>query len=179
MRLHLIRTRPKAAALSGACALMALACAAVVATRLQAAAPITVAVADFDYVDTSGEVTDQSAEHRARIASFADLLRETLAATGEVRVLKLDCPTAPCTPTAMHPDDFVAAARRSGARLVIYGGIRKMSTLVQWGDVELLDLQAEKLLLHRTVSFRGDNDQAYRRAALFVSDTVREALPKP
>src|SRR6266850_1272597 len=30
-----------------------------------AAAPIAVAVADFDYFDTSGEVTDQSAEHLA------------------------------------------------------------------------------------------------------------------
>ncbi len=29
-------------------------------------APLTVAVADFAYLDTSGEVRDQSAEHRAR-----------------------------------------------------------------------------------------------------------------
>lgn len=93
-------------------------------------------------------------------------------------MLPFDCPEHPCTPVSMHPDDFVAAARRSGARLVVYGGIRKMSTLVQWGDVELLDLDNGKLLLKRTVSFRGDNDEAYRRAAAFVGDTVRDAMPK-
>jgi hypothetical protein len=50
---------------------------------------------------------------------------------------------------------------------------------VQWGDFELLDLQSEKLLLQRTVSFRGDNGEAFRRAAAFVGDTLREAMPKP
>jgi hypothetical protein len=142
------------------------------------AAPLTIAVADFDYVDTSGEVKDQSAEHRSRVAQFAELVRENLGAQGDYRVLPLDCPEHPCTPVSMHPDDFIAAARRSGARLVVYGGIRKMSTLVQWGDVELLDLDNEKLLLKRTVSFRGDNDEAYRRAAAFVGDTIRDAMPK-
>jgi hypothetical protein len=143
------------------------------------AAPLTIAVADFDYSDTSGEVRDQSAEHRARMAQFMEPVRENLGAQGGYRVLTLECPQSPCTPTNMHPDDFVAAARRSGARFVVYGGIRKMSTLVQWGDVELLDLEADKLLLRRTVSFRGDNDDAYRRAASFVGDTVRDAMPKP
>ena len=64
---------------------------------------------------------------------------------------------------------FIAAARKAGARLVVYGGIRKMSTLVQWGEIQLLDLEAEKLLMRRTVTFRGDNDAAYRHAANFVS----------
>ena len=144
-----------------------------------AAAPIAVAVADFDYFDTSGEVTDQSAEHLARVASFANLLRDNLAAQGDYRVVTIECPDHPCTATSMSQDVFIAAARKAGARLVVYGGIRKMSTLVQWGVVELLDLQSDKLLMRRTVTFRGDNDEAYRRAALFVGDTLRDAMPKP
>jgi hypothetical protein len=39
------------------------------------AEPLTIAVADFDYVDTSGEVKDQRAEHKARVAKFAELVR--------------------------------------------------------------------------------------------------------
>jgi hypothetical protein len=128
-----------------------------------AAAPIAVAVADFDYFDTSGEVADQSAEHRARVASFAKLLRDI----------------QPCTATSMSQDVFIAAVRRAGARLVVYGGIRKMSTLVQWGEIQLLDLEAEKLLMRRTVTFRGDNDAAYRHAANFVGDQLKETMPKP
>jgi len=146
---------------------------------VRSATPLTIAVADFDYTDTSGEVNDQSAAHRARVAQFADLVRENLSAQGDYQVLTLDCPEHPCTPINMRPDNFIAAARQSGARFVVYGGIRKMSTLVQWGDFELLDLQGEKLLLQRTVSFRGDNDEAFRRAAAFVGDTLREAMPKP
>ena len=154
---------------------------AAVALSLQAGvaawgAPLTIAVADFDYVDTSGEARDQSAEHKARLVKFAELVRENLSARGDYRVLSFECSEHPCTPINMHPDDFIAAARRSGARFVVYGGIRKMSTLVQWGDVELLDLETEKLLLKRTVSFRGDNDEAFSRAAAFVGDTVTDAL---
>ena len=123
--------------------------------------------ADFDYFDTSAEVTDQSAEHRARVASFAKLLRDHLAAQGDYRVVPIECSDHPCTATSMSQDVFIAAARKAGARLVVYGGIRKMSTLVQWGEIQLLDLEAEKLLMRRTVTFRGDNDAAYRHAAEF------------
>ncbi|MBV8700041.1 DUF2380 domain-containing protein [Bradyrhizobium sp.] len=170
----IVRSCGRIIAMAGLAAL----CAAVAAPA-RSAAPLTIAVADFDYTDTSGEVNDQAAAHRARVAQFADLVRENLSARGDYQVLPLDCPEHPCTPINMRPDDFIAAARRSGARFVVYGGIRKMSTLVQWGDFELLDLQGEKLLLQRTVSFRGDNDEAFRRAAAFVGDTLREAMPKP
>jgi hypothetical protein len=49
---------------------------------------------------------------------------------------------------------------------------------VQWGDVELLDLEADKVLFRQTVTFRGDTDEAYRRAAAFVGGTVRDAMEK-
>src|SRR5688500_18464564 len=65
-----------------------------------AAAPLAVAVADFDYFDTSGEVADQSAEHRARVASFAKLLRDNLAAQGNYRVVPIECSDHPCTATS-------------------------------------------------------------------------------
>jgi hypothetical protein len=145
----------------------------------RAATEIPVAVADFDYSDTSGEVTDQTQEHRARVASFAELLREDIAVGGTYRVVQLDCPEHPCTAGTMPPDDFVAAARRAGARLVVYGGIHKMSTLVQWGKVQLLDLQRNEVVLQRTVTFRGDNDTAFRRAAAFVGETLKDVMPKP
>ncbi len=79
----------------------------------------------------------------------------------------------------MGADEFTAAARRAGARLVVYGGIRKMSTLVQWGRIQVLDLDSNQLLLQRVITFRGDTDTAFNRAAAFVGDMVKEALPKP
>ena len=150
-----------------------------VPVKSPAAAPIAVAVADFDYFDTSGEVVDQSAEHRARVASFATLLRDQVSAQGDYRVVPIECRDPPCTATSLSQDVFVAAARKAGARLVIYGGIRKMSTLVQWGEIQLLDLESEQLLMQRTVTFRGAAAAAYRHAASFVSDQLKQAMPKP
>jgi Protein of unknown function (DUF2380) len=148
------------------------------AAGARAAAPVVVVVADFDYSDTSGEVADQVPEHRARVAAFGELLRQDLGAEGQYRVLRLDCPDRACT-AGTRPDDLVAAARRSGARLLVYGGIRKMSTLIQWGEVQLLDLDSNQLLLRRTVTFRGDTDMAFRRAAEFVVETLKDVMPKP
>ena len=144
----------------------------------QAAAPLTIAVADFDYIDTSGEVKDQRAAHQARMAQFAELLRAKLGAEGEFRVIPIECAEPPCTPINMQPARFIDVSRRSGARFVVYGGIHKMSTLVQWGDIQLLDLEADKVLLRQNVTFRGDTDEAYRRAAAFVGESVKDAMAK-
>ncbi len=145
---------------------------------VRAAAPLTIAVADFDYIDTSGEARDQRAAHQARMAEFAELLRTKLGAQGDFRVMPLACAEPPCTPINMQPQRFIDASRRSGARYVLYGGIHKISTLVQWGDVQLLDLEADKVLFRQNVTFRGDTDEAFRRAAAFVGDAVRDAVEK-
>jgi hypothetical protein len=47
------------------------------------------------------------------------------------------------------------------------------------GRVQLLDLDSNRVLLQRMVTFRGDTDTAYSRAAAFVSDTLRDVMPKP
>lgn len=175
----MLRTAISRRAATTALTLFAILATSLLPSNSRAAAPIAVAVADFDYFDTSGEVVDQSAEHRARVASFATLLRDNISTQADYRVVPIECPDHPCTATSMSQDLFIAAARKAGARLVIYGGIRKMSTLIQWGEIQLLDLEAERLIMRRTVTFRGDNDAAYRHAANFVSDTLKETMPKP
>lgn len=90
-----------------------------------AASPISVAVADFDYIDSSGEPVDQTAKHAALVSAFAQRLRDDLAGRSDYRVIPIDCPKHPCTAAKMPPDDFVDAARRAGAQFVVYGGISK------------------------------------------------------
>jgi hypothetical protein len=172
------RGRARAIATVGATAALAFFISPFQASDAVSAAPLAVAVADFDYIDTSGEVRDQRAEHQARMARFAELLRESISAQGDFRVLPLECAERPCTPINMQPQKFIDASRRSGARFILYGGIHKISTLVQWGDVQLLDLQADKVLFRQNVTFRGDTDEAYRRAAAFVGGSVKDALEK-
>lgn len=125
---------------------------------------IPVVVADFDYHDTSGEVADQRVEHAARVKVFARMLRERLAEEGKYKVLRLDCDKVACSAGSIGADDLVSAAVKSDARLLVYGGIHKMSTLIQWGSVQVVDLQRKDLLLNRLFSIRGDTDEAFRRA---------------
>ena len=101
---------------------------------------IPVVVADFDYNDTSGEVADQRAEHAARVKAFAGLLRERLAGEGKYKVLRLDCAKATCSAGSIGADDLIAAARKADARLLVYGGIHKMSSLIEWGSVQVVAL---------------------------------------
>ena len=139
---------------------------------------IPVVVADFDYHDTSGEVADQRVEHAARVKEFALVLRERLAEEGKYKVLRLDCDKVACSAGSTGADDLVSAAVKSDARLLVYGGIHKMSTLIQWGSVQVVDLQRKELLLNRLFSIRGDTDEAFRRAAKFIGETLHDLTPK-
>ena len=131
-------------------------------------------IADFDNFDTAGEDAERSAEHAERVKAFANLLRDDLAGDGRYRLVPLTCPGSPCLAAKTRPADFLQAARNSGARLFVYGGIHKQSTLVQWVLVHAIDLEKDKLVLERTFSLRGDTDEAFRRAADFIVEYVKD-----
>lgn len=142
-------------------------------------APVRAAVADFDNFDTSGESSDRTRAHAARVGAFAGILDDHLAAEGEFEIAQLVCPQSPCSPTAMPPAKFLQAARDSGARLVVYGGIQKMSTLVQIGFVQAIDLETDELVFNQAITFRGDTDEAYRKAASFVAGYLKDVRLDP
>jgi Protein of unknown function (DUF2380) len=139
---------------------------------------VPVVVADFDYEDTSGEMEDKRAAHTARVKMFPNLVRERLAREDKYKVLRLDCAKATCSSDGIGAEDLVAAALTADARLLVYGRIHKMSTLIQWGSIQVVDVQRKQLLLNRLFSFRGDTDEAFRRAAEFVVEMTKEVTPK-
>ncbi len=145
---------------------------AVVATPAGSAQPIPIAVLDFDYSDSSGEPQDQTAVHSARLGAFATRIRAALASSGAYRVVVANCPVPPCSARNYAPDALVAMARQAGAKLLLFGGLHKMSTLVQWGRVELIDVGDNRLLDDRHLSFRGDDEEAWRRAADYVAQKL-------
>ena len=150
------------------------------AARTGAMEPVPIAVLDFDYSDNSGEPQDQTAAHRARLAEFASLIRAALAGSGAYRVVAATCPAAPCSAKNYAPDELFAMARKAGAKLMLFGALHKMSTLVQWGRVELVDVEENRLLDERHLSFRGDDDRAFRRAADFVAQKlVKQTTQEP
>ncbi len=137
--------------------------------------PIPIAVADFDYFDTSGEPTNQQAEHQARLRAFADAIRADLERDGRYRVVTLSCPQTRCAAAELAPADLLERARAAGANRLLYGGIQKMSTLIQNAKVQVVDIPENKLRFDRLITFRGDTDESWQRAERFiVRDLISE-----
>ena len=141
----------------------------------QAGAP-ALAVTAPDYIDTSGEPRDQAADHAQRVKLFADSLRADLATSGKFRVTPLDCSSSPCTAATSDPAALVAKAKQAGAAYLLIGGIHKMSTLVQWAKFDILDVNTQLVVFDRLLTFRGDDDTAWKRAETFLD---REILQQP
>ncbi len=138
------------------------------------AAPFTLAVIDFDYVDTSGEPNDQREDHARRLRDFMMSLRRDLARDGKFRIVALDCGDAPCAVGKETPTDLFDSAKKAGARLLLYGGVHKMSTLVQWAKTQLVDVEKNRLIDDRWLTFRGDDDEAWRRAEAYLAKRLAE-----
>ncbi|MET3908400.1 hypothetical protein ABID59_002746 [Bradyrhizobium sp. S3.3.6] len=122
------------------------------------AAETTVALDDFSYADTSAEPADQSAAHERRLQAFMVALRRDIAADPRYRL---------------------APSMQQGAAFKVIGGIQKTSTLVQWAKVAVIDVGAKKVVMDKLYTFRGDNDESWERAEIFVSREVMAALAQP
>jgi len=157
---------------------LVLACAfSVFASAPRAAEPIAVAVADFDYIDPSGGVMTQGRVHADRLRTLVEQVREGLDQSGRYRVVPLTCGSAPCSAGRTDPAELLAKARAVGARLLIYGGIQKMNAMVQYGNAEVVDLKADRLVFDRNIAFRNDSDEAWTHAAKFlVAELMKENL---
>jgi hypothetical protein len=138
--------------------------------------PVALAVLNLDYVDTSGEPTDQTAAHQRRAADFISALQRDLAANGQYRILPMSCGSAPCEP-AMNPSELQKAARAAGVKLVLLGGVHKMSTLVQWAKIQIADEERGQIVFDRLVTFRGDTDEAWQKAESFIARDVLQSAP--
>jgi hypothetical protein len=64
----------------------------------------------------------------------------------------------------------------SGARILIIGGLHKMSTLVQLAQTAAIDTTAQRVVFRKFFTFGGDNDEAWQRAERFVSEELRDRL---
>lgn len=123
-----------------------------------AEAAVGVAMDDFSYADTSAEPANQTAAHERRLAAFMAALRRDIGEGGRCRLV----------PSA-----------QDGAAFKVIGGIQKTSTLVQWAKVAVIDVGAKKIVMDKLYTFRGDNDESWERAEIFVSREVMAALTTP
>lgn len=161
-----------AAVLAAALGLVAVLAAALgLAAPAVAVEPLRIAVAPLDFADSSGEQRDQSAQHAARLAAFAARLRTDLDASGRVIAVEPAC-AAPCSPQTTPFQTMAEATRAAGATLLLAGRVHKLSTLI--GDVRLtlIDLDGDRTLCDRRLTYRGDTDEAWAKAAEFAAEDV-------
>ena len=138
----------------------------------RAVEPVAVAVAEFDYINPSGGVMRQDARQSERVRALAQHVRDGLAESGRYRVVPLSCDPRPCSAGTTDPAELLAKARAVGARLLVYGGIQRMNALIQYGNAEVVDLEADQLVFDRNVAFRNDSDEAWDRAAQFLTNEL-------
>lgn len=130
------------------------------------------AVAEIYYVDTSGEAIDQSADHRRQLREFEAALRSDLTTGGKLANVALECPPNACSVGDINDSDLLGKAKAAGATHLLIGRFHKMSTLVQQAKFDVIDVRARKLVFDRYISFRGDNDAAWRRAESFLARQI-------
>lgn len=138
---------------------------------------VAIAVIDFDYSDTSGEVRDQSKEHEARLGAFMSSFKAHLGQAGKFRLVTPTCRPGPCSATDSTLGYLLAAAREAGADIVLIGGVHKMSTLVQNAKIEAIDTRSKRIVLEKLFTFRGDTDESWRRAEAFIFDEIADLEP--
>ncbi|MBR0849498.1 DUF2380 domain-containing protein [Bradyrhizobium diazoefficiens] len=119
---------------------------------------IGVAMDDFSYTDTSAEPVNQIAAHERRLSAFMAALRRDIGEGGRYRLVP---------------------SVQDGAAFKVIGGIQKTSTLVQWAKIAVIDVSSKKLVMDKLYTFRGDNDESWERAEIFVSREVMAALRAP
>ena len=141
-----------------------------------AAQGVGLAIADFAYVDTSGEPADQAAAHQQRLQALMSALRQDFTADTQFHLVPVSCAAASCTVAGPTPPDLLRAAADAGAKILVVGGIHKESTLVQWAKVQAIDVDANRVIFDKLFTFRGDSDEAWQRAEVFISRELRVAL---
>lgn len=145
----------------------------------EAAGPVTLAVSSFDFTDTSGETRHQADEHARRLKALGVTLQKGLSANRRLTVVPLVCGAGECTARTVGLEVLSTEARKTGARYLLIGEVRKMSTLIGSVKFAVLDLTTNKPTCDRFLSYRGDTDEAWQRAAGFAAEVIEKScLPR-
>jgi hypothetical protein len=133
---------------------------------------VPVAVANFDFLDTSGEPRDQKDVHDRRLTALSDYLRQQLSESGKLGIVDLPCQAAQCTATDPGFATLSEEAKRAGAHFLVIGVVKKTSTLIGWIEYSVLGVDDQRAICGELVTYRDDTDESWRRAARFSAGQI-------
>jgi predicted RNA binding protein YcfA (HicA-like mRNA interferase family) len=147
------------------------------------AEPPSLLVLNLELVDSSGEVTDQRADHERRLAAVRQILASELAARdvydvvdpGEIQA-EIDATRGRQYLHACNGCE-IRLAREVDADRVLTGHVRKVSSLVMALWVDIRDADSGRPIVRKVLDFRGDNDRAWQRAALYLARALEQLPP--
>lgn len=130
------------------------------------------AVASFSFEDTSGEPGAVPTQHDVMLKDFQSIVSKTLSEKLKFEVTALPCAPDKCTLEDPGVEALADMAKKADARYLVAGGLHKMSTLVGWAKVVVVDLSPNGKVCDRLLSYRGDNQDAWERAAKFAATNL-------
>jgi hypothetical protein len=137
------------------------------------AAPVSVAILDFELVDTSLEGANLGVDQAetARLVLISDLLRELLAASGKYSIVDI-APARPGIAEAglIHGCNGceTGIAGSLGADRVMTGTVQKVSTLILGVQITERDVVSGEILQVAAAQIRGNTDQSWSRGVRWL-----------
>jgi hypothetical protein len=129
-----------------------------------------VAIFPVKLLDTSHEATDQAGLHERRLVLTQQILGSELDGT----VLLTPADLERCTPQTVSC--LLQVAADHGADKALFIVAQKTSTLILQLFASLADVESESMIASQNLSFRGDNDEAWRRAGIFLARQLRDDI---
>ncbi|SON56871.1 hypothetical protein HDIA_3330 [Hartmannibacter diazotrophicus] len=140
----------------------------------QAARAETVAFMPIKFLDTSAEPKDQTADHDRRLRAMTESLHSYLASRPSTEVVAISRDELDATCANPTTDCILKMASDQKADYVFLASIQKTSTLITQMWVDIVDLEAKTIAFKRELNFRGDNDEAWRRASVFLEQQLAQ-----
>jgi Protein of unknown function (DUF2380) len=149
------------------CALAVPLLALILPTMTQAAAVRSVAVFDFELIDTSleGSMNGPRADQQARLMEISERLRQALAKSDKFRVVDIEPVEAKARSFHLQECGGCDAdlARKVGAQLSITGTVQKVSNLILNMNIYVKDVASGRMIAGMSADMRGNTEESWTR----------------
>jgi hypothetical protein len=144
------------------------ACLCCIATSAEAKQPMTAAVFDFSFDDTSlqGEVQGQQADEQHRLAELNTELRDKLVESGCCTIADLGIVAEMNVRTCNGCD--LDLARKASAQISVTGWVQKVSNLILNINLVVRDVGTGQVISAGSVDLRGNTDESWTRGLSYL-----------